>query len=58
MHWWMSTRRMTVCVKVNAIGVVVDVPPILGKFKGCRVGVLKRWLRKQGGYKEKKFRAV
>jgi len=49
---------MTVCVKVNAIGVVVDVPPILGKFKGCRVGVLKRWLRKQGGYKEKKFRAV
>ena len=50
--YWMSTRKMTICVDTNAEGVIVATPPIVRKFKGQHVNNLRAWLVKQGGYRE------
>jgi hypothetical protein len=32
--WWLSTERMTVCVDLDANGIIVAAPPIVRKFIG------------------------
>lgn len=53
--WWLSTEKMTVCVDVDARGIVVAAPPIARKFIGQPSTNLGRWLRKQPGFRCQKL---
>lgn len=50
-HHWLSTRRMTVCVEVNNVGVIVDAPPVVKRFIGQRLSNLAKWMDRQGRLK-------
>jgi hypothetical protein len=50
--YWLSTKRMTISVSVDDKGVVTYAPPIAKMFIGQPLNNLRRWMRKQGGYKE------
>ena len=45
---WLSSRRMTIAVDV-VNGIIVETPPVVGKFVGQPIWNLIRWMRKQGG---------
>lgn len=49
--WWLSTERMTICVDVDANGIVAAAPPIARKFIGQPAKNLGAWLRKQPGFR-------
>lgn len=53
--WWLSTLRMTVSVRVDGDGFIVEAPPIVRVFKGQHIDNLRGWLKRQGGYQEHKF---
>ena len=53
--WWLSTERMTVCVDVDAAGIIVAAPPIARKFIGQPSTNLGRWLRRQPGFRCRKL---
>jgi hypothetical protein len=46
---------MTVCVDVDANGIIVAAPPIVRKFIGQPATNLDRWLRKQPGFRSQKL---
>jgi hypothetical protein len=46
---------MTVCVDVDARGIIVAAPPIVRKFIGQPATNLGRWLRKQPGFRCQKL---
>lgn len=48
--WWLSTEQMTVCVDVDARGIIVAAPPIARKFIGQPARNLGNWLRRQPGF--------
>ena len=50
--YWMSSKDMTVQVGV-VNGIIRSAPPIVGKFIGQPIEVLRRWMQAQGSYKEK-----
>ena len=45
---WLSTPKMTVRVRTDRNGVIVDAAPVVRKFVGQSLGRLVGWLRKQG----------
>ena len=45
--WWLSTEKMTICVDVDAAGIIVAAPPIARKFIGQPAKNLGAWLRRQ-----------
>ncbi|MFZ2361894.1 MAG: hypothetical protein WA040_21335 [Anaerolineae bacterium] len=53
--WWLSSERMTVCVDVDARGIIVAAPPIARKFIGQPSANLGRWLRRQPGLRCQKL---
>jgi hypothetical protein len=53
--WWLSTERMTVCVDVDARGIIVAAPPIARKFIGQPSANLGNWLRRQSGFRYEKL---
>ncbi len=53
--WWLSTERMTVCVDVDANGIIVAAPPIARKFIGQPSTNLGRWLRQQPDFRCQKL---
>jgi hypothetical protein len=46
---------MTICVDVDAAGIIVAAPPIARKFIGQPSANLGRWLRKQPGFRCQKL---
>lgn len=50
--YWLSSNKMTIGVDVNLIDIIVFAPPIAKVFIGQPLDNLRRWMRKQGGYKE------
>lgn len=48
---WLSTERMTFLAELDEQGMVVDAAPIARRFVGQPFGNLRRWLRRQGGYR-------
>lgn len=50
--WWLSSSRMTIFAKVDTAGVIVDTSPIARAFVRQPLDNLRRWLRKQGGFRE------
>jgi hypothetical protein len=54
MWWWLSSRSMTVAVRVDG-GTVVEGPPIVRKFIGQPTRNLGRWMRKQGGFESRRI---
>jgi hypothetical protein len=46
---------MTVCVDVDARGIVIAAPPIARKFIGQPARNLGRWLRRQPGFRCQKL---
>ena len=56
MRWhWLSTTRMTVGVGVDDRNIIRTTPPIVWKFRGQHINNLKRWLKRQPGYKHKEI---
>lgn len=53
--WWLSTERMTICVDVDANGIIVAAPPIARKFIGQPSANLGNWLRRQPGFRCQKL---
>lgn len=53
--WWLSTERMTICVDVDAAGIIVAAPPIARKFIGQPATNLGNWLRRQPGFRCQKL---
>ncbi len=52
---WLSTERMTICVDVDAAGIIVVAAPIVRKFLGQPATNLGRWLRRQPGFRCQKL---
>jgi hypothetical protein len=52
---WLSTQRMTICVDVDARGIIVAAPPIARKFIGQPSANLGNWLRQQPGFRCQKL---
>ena len=50
----MSSEKMTIYVRVE-YGIIATAPPIARKFIGQPLGNLKRWMEKQGGYRENRI---
>jgi len=46
---------MTVCVDVDARGIIVAAPPIARKFIGQPSANLGNWLRRQSGFRYEKL---
>ena len=53
--WWLSTERMTICVDVDAAGIIVAAPPIARMFIGQPAKNLGDWLRRQPGFRCQKL---
>ena len=53
--WWMSNNRLTIQANVDDNGIVVEAAPVVKKFVGQHVNILRWWMRKLGGYKEEKL---
>lgn len=53
-EWWLSTEKMTVYAKVVQ-GRVVETSPIINVFLGQPLDNLRRWLRRQGGFRQKEL---
>jgi hypothetical protein len=53
--FWFSTTRMTVTVRTNKAGIIVESPPITRKFLGQPIGNLRGWLKKQPGFRESSY---
>lgn len=54
--WWLSTLRMTVgCIVEDGKIIDRDISPIICRFIGQPFDNLRRWLRKQGEYREHKY---
>ena len=66
--WWLSTVRMTLCVDVDARGIIVAAPPtparapersagarVARKFVGQPSANLGAWLRRQPGFRCEKL---
>ncbi len=66
--WWLSTERMTICVDLDARGIVVAAPPtparapersagarVARKFIGQPATNLGNWLRRQPGFRCQKL---
>jgi len=54
--YWMSVKgpKGTITVQVGVVsGIIRSAPPIVGKFIGQPIEVLRRWMQAQGSYKEK-----
>lgn len=49
--WWLSTEKVTICVDVDARGIIVAAPPIARKFIGQPSANLGAWLRRQPGFR-------
>ena len=54
--YWLSSRKMTVSVDVDAANTIVDCAPIVRVFKGQPLQNLVNWMKKQGGFKSKRMR--
>lgn len=48
---WFSNSKMTVFVEEED-GIIIDSSPITRKFIGQPLDNLKRWMKKQSGFKE------
>lgn len=48
--WWLTCRKMTVAVGVDAHDKIVYTPPVVHKFKGQPIENLSRWMTKLGGF--------
>ena len=48
MWYWLSTKRMTIGVRISADGIVQEGPPIVRKFIGQPLRNLTNWLQRQG----------
>ena len=53
--WWMSNNRLTIQANVDDKGIVRWAAPVVKKFVGQHVNILRWWMRKLGGYKEEKL---
>lgn len=49
--YYCSSRKMTIKVKVRR-GIIIRTAPITHKFVGQSFDNLRKWLTKQGGYRE------
>lgn len=50
--YWLSSESMTVAVSVNSDGIITRTPAIVYKFVGQPLDNLRKWMRKQGGFRE------
>ena len=53
---WLSSERMTICVSIDAAGIIVSAPAIVKRFKGQHIDRLRSWMSKQGGLREAPLR--
>jgi len=53
--YWVSSKKMTISVDVDAEDIIIDTPPIVQKFKGQPLDNLIRWMKKQGGFRIKRM---
>ena len=53
--WWLSTEKMTICVDVDARGIIAAAPPVVRKFIGQPARNLGSWLRCQPGFRCQKL---
>lgn len=49
--YWLSTTKMTVGVEVSN-GIITQAAPIVRKFVGQPIDNLRRWMKRQPGYRE------
>lgn len=51
---WLSSHSMTVAVQ-TLDGVIVNGAPIVRSFRGQPLDDLRRWMRRQGGFRERQL---
>lgn len=51
--YWLSSNKMTFGVDTNAEGIIVRCAPVVRKFQWGHIDLLRAWMAKQGGYKER-----
>ena len=49
MTYWLSSRKMTIAVRVEVV--IVEAPPIARKFIGQPLENLVGWMTRQGGFR-------
>lgn len=53
--YYLSSNQMTVGVDTNAEGIIVKCAPVVRKFQWGHIDLLRAWMAKQGGYKEREI---
>jgi hypothetical protein len=54
-EYYFSSRAMTFLVRTDENDVIVWTPAIAAKLRGQPLDNLRRWMRKQGGFKEHRY---
>ncbi len=49
--WWLFTKHMTMFVECED-DKIVKAPPMVRRFVGKNIGRLKKWMKRQPGYRE------